>query len=145
MTIWFCLHIDGKRTRITAVHFNGDSSHMIVGRHHNYLGNGKVKLNKNEYINWQQAEWVNQLGMDKFFNIDNTSGVLLIKDSGIFMIYAQVSMRSAVFLNASVSYWLDIYNCRFFIVTNTTLMAMKFISTIEPIISVPQWLILHRE
>lgn len=77
---------------------------MIVGRHHNYLGNGKVKLNKNEYINWQQAEWVNQLGMDKFFNIDNTSGVLLIKDSGIFMIYAQVSMRSAVFLNASVSY-----------------------------------------
>lgn len=48
-----------------------------------------MKLNKNEYIHWQPAGWLNSHGMDRFFSMD-PSGVLTVKDHGVFLIYAQV-------------------------------------------------------
>lgn len=105
---------DGKRMKITAAHYEGDASSLEVGRHHEYqgeeegkivdfvisitrltylyLGNNKVKLNKNEYIHWQPAGWLNSHGMDKFFTME-PSGVLTVKDHGVFLIYAQVNLR----------------------------------------------------
>ncbi|CRL03371.1 CLUMA_CG016265, isoform B [Clunio marinus] len=83
---------NGKRMKITAAHFEGDSSSLALGRHHEYQGeegNNKVKLNKNEYIHWQPADWINEHGMDRFFSMDPL-GVLTVKDHGLFLIYAQV-------------------------------------------------------
>lgn len=53
------------------------------------LGNNKVKLNKNEYIHWQPADWINSHGMDRYFSMDH-KGELTVKDHGVFLIYAQV-------------------------------------------------------
>jgi hypothetical protein len=53
------------------------------------LGNGKVKLDKNEFIHWQAAAWTNSHGMDRFFDMDS-NGVLTVHDQGLFLIYAQV-------------------------------------------------------
>lgn len=49
-----------------------------------------MKLNKNEYIHWQPADWTNSHGMDRYFTMD-PNGVLTVKDHGLFLIYAQVS------------------------------------------------------
>lgn len=51
-----------------------------------------MKLNKNEYIHWQPAEWTNSHGMDRFFNMDS-NGVLTVRDHGLFLIYAQVIIQ----------------------------------------------------
>lgn len=48
-----------------------------------------MKLNKNEYIHWQPADWTSAHGMDRFFSMD-PYGVLTVKDHGLFLIYAQV-------------------------------------------------------
>jgi len=83
------LKSNGKRMKITAVHFEGDSSSLESRRNQEYQGNNKVKLNKNEYIHWQPAEWTNSHGMDRYFSMDS-NGVLTVKDHGMFLIYAQV-------------------------------------------------------
>lgn len=107
MMRFYCLFIDGKRNRNTAVHFHGDSA--VGFRHYNHEGNyyliplflimliivvieaAKTELNKNEYISWKPANWVGALGMDRFFTMDN-SGNLTINDHGLFFIYAQVCL-----------------------------------------------------
>lgn len=110
------LLLDGKRMKITAVHYDGDSTRLEETRHQSFkgwmnfisvlpwilfsitiiiiilwivIGNGKVELNKNEYLHWKPAEWVVSHGMDKYFNMDST-GTLTINDHGLFLIYAQV-------------------------------------------------------
>lgn len=54
----------------------------------------KTELNKNEYISWKPANWVNALGMDRFFTMDN-NGNLTINDHGLFFIYAQVRLKQS--------------------------------------------------
>lgn len=81
---------NGKRMKITAVHYDGDSTRLEETRHHSYKGNGKVELNRNEYLHWKPAEWVVSHGMDKYFNMDHSTGTLTINDHGLFLIYAQV-------------------------------------------------------
>lgn len=51
--------------------------------------NGKVELNKDQYMHWKIADWVASHGMEKFFQMDAT-GTLTVKDHGLFLIYAQV-------------------------------------------------------
>lgn len=96
--------------KITAVHYEGDASVHRVGHHQNQgeegkivdfifiitrlthysrTGNNKVKLDRNEYMHWVPASWTDSHGMDRFFSMDN-SGVLTVKDHGVFLIYAQV-------------------------------------------------------
>ena len=53
-----------------------------------------MKLNRNEYIHWKPAGWLSSHGMDKFFSMDHT-GVLTVKDHGVFLIYAQVRFKIA--------------------------------------------------
>lgn len=53
------------------------------------IGNGKVELNRNEYMHWKAAEWVHSHGMAKYFQMDS-SGTLTVNDHGLFLIYAQV-------------------------------------------------------
>lgn len=53
------------------------------------IGNGKVELNRNEYMHWKAAEWVHSHGMAKYFHMD-ASGTLTVNDHGLFLIYAQV-------------------------------------------------------
>lgn len=80
---------NGKRMKITAVHYDGDSTKLEEMRHHSAKGNSKVVLNKNEYLHWKPAEWVLSHGMDKYFHMDST-GTLTVNDHGLFLIYAQV-------------------------------------------------------
>jgi hypothetical protein len=53
------------------------------------IGNGKVELNRNEYMHWKPADWVYTHGMAKYFDMDST-GTLTVNDHGLFLIYAQV-------------------------------------------------------
>lgn len=53
-----------------------------------------MKLNKNEYIHWQPADWTTSHGMHRFFSMDQ-NGVLTVKDHGLFLIYAQVSIAQS--------------------------------------------------
>ncbi|XP_017772611.1 PREDICTED: protein eiger [Nicrophorus vespilloides] len=76
------------RGRLVAAHFNGNSSRYIVGQHTNYNGNGHLKHTEQRYIDWVPSEWVQSLGMGQNFKMDN--GFLTLKESGLFLIYAQV-------------------------------------------------------
>lgn len=58
---------------------------------HAFSGNNKVMLNKNDYIHWTPADWIDSHGMDRFFTMDR-NGVLTVKDHGLFLIYAQVNI-----------------------------------------------------
>lgn len=153
--------------KITAVHYSADSSGLATGHdrqgHINlgmeegrpywcwkmkifntvkyFAGNNKVKLNKNEYIHWQPADWHMPHGMDRYFTMDST-GVLTVKDHGLFLIYAQVKLNWCRFSQIQCCF---VSMTRFSIPTITTLMASQSSWTIMSVINAPQWLTRHRE
>lgn len=65
-------------------------------------------LNRDEYIHWQPAAWTNVHGMDQFFSMDQ-SGVLTVRDHGLFLIYAQVNvnLNSITLPLSTLSYFRD--------------------------------------
>lgn len=77
------------RVRLPAIHFNGDTSKYVLGQHTNFNGNGHLKHPQGNFVDWKVSDWAAPSGMDTYFTMDG-GGVLTIKDSGIYFIYAQI-------------------------------------------------------
>ncbi|XP_018578100.1 protein eiger [Anoplophora glabripennis] len=76
------------RVRLPAIHYNGDTSKYVMGQHTNFNGNGHLKHPQGTFVDWKVSDWATSSGMDSYFTMDE--GILTIKDSGIYFIYAQI-------------------------------------------------------
>ncbi|GJQ68250.1 hypothetical protein Trydic_g10774 [Trypoxylus dichotomus] len=70
-----------------AIHMNGE----VASTHSNYenhLGNGRMHHYNDHFKNWTKDNWVENLGMDDYFQLND--GYLRFLDSGLYYIYAQI-------------------------------------------------------
>lgn len=79
----------GRLKSLKAVHINGDTSQYMLGIHTNYRGNGHLRHAQKTYLDWKMSDWVETIGADRSFYLKN--GVLTVKESGLYLVYAQIS------------------------------------------------------
>lgn len=77
-----------SRPRMIAVHYSGDTSRYVSGRHEHYHGNGLLRHNGGVYLDWSASTWVSHLAMDRYFVLED--GTVTVKESGLYYVYAQV-------------------------------------------------------
>ncbi|XP_025837416.1 protein eiger [Agrilus planipennis] len=70
------------------VHFSGDTSKYVVGKHENFRGNGHLRHPNQIFADWKESDWVKPLGMNEKFDFMN--GYLKIKENGLYFVYAQI-------------------------------------------------------
>lgn len=78
----------GRIKPLPSGHFNGDTSKYVYGVHTNYNGNGHLRHPSKTYVDWKATEWMTTLDMTDYFQMLN--GIVTIKDSGIYLVYAQI-------------------------------------------------------
>lgn len=71
-----------------AAHYAGYTDHYVPGIHKQYKGNGRLQHFKERYMDWKNADWMERMGMEKYFNM--IDGVLTIAEPGLYLIYAQI-------------------------------------------------------
>lgn len=98
------------RVKLPVVHYSGDTSKYVLGQHTNFngkffhatltlvlytyiykstsLGNGHLKHPQSTFVDWKVSDWATSAGMDAYFSMED--GILTIKETGIYFIYAQV-------------------------------------------------------
>ncbi|GFG39251.1 hypothetical protein Cfor_00727, partial [Coptotermes formosanus] len=72
---------------IVAAHYDGDTSNYKLGHTH-YQGNGRLRHPDGKFTDWTASSWMQQLGMNRFFQLHE--GIVTVKDSGIYYLYAQI-------------------------------------------------------
>lgn len=107
-----------------AIHMNGEVS-SIHPNYENYLGsssgtsnmtfrtllndtlgNGRMHHYDNHFKNWTKDNWVENLGMNDYFRLDD--GYLRFLESGLYYVYAQVITN-----NKSIDYILTLNSFNF--------------------------------
>lgn len=64
-------------------------------------GNGHLKHRSKTFVDWKPENWVKSLGMDNHFTIQD--GKVTIKESGLYFVYAQVSITKIYFFLLYIS------------------------------------------
>lgn len=85
----------GRMRPLPTAHFSGDTSTYVLGQHENFHGNGRLRHPKKTFVDWKESYWFRTLGMDRHFSLDE-EGSLLIKEAGLYFVYAQVSFIEKV-------------------------------------------------
>lgn len=62
------------------------------------LGNGHIRHLHKNFVDWSSSDWVRRTGMDTHFSM--SEGILTIKDTGIYFVYAQVSIIFLHYFNS---------------------------------------------
>ncbi|KAL3289348.1 hypothetical protein HHI36_022785 [Cryptolaemus montrouzieri] len=78
----------GRLKSLIAIHFDGDTSKYVYGRHSNFNGNGHLRHPKKTFVDWKESDWVESIGTGNGFDINN--GIVSIKESGLYFVYAQI-------------------------------------------------------
>ncbi|XP_063928607.1 protein eiger [Zophobas morio] len=78
----------GRMRPLPSAHFSGDTSKYVLGQHENFKGNGHLRHPQRTFVDWTESSWFHPLGMDRHFSLSD--GILTIKESGLYFIYAQI-------------------------------------------------------
>lgn len=79
----------GRIKPLPSIHFGGDTSTYVLGTHENFNGNGHLRHLNSIFVDWKPSKWVQRTGMINHFQFED--GYLTIKESGLYLIYSQVS------------------------------------------------------
>lgn len=63
------------------------------------LGNGHLKHPQSTFVDWKVSDWATTAGIDAYFTMED--GILTVKESGIYFVYAQVRYILCVKLSNS--------------------------------------------
>ncbi|CAG9759336.1 unnamed protein product [Ceutorhynchus assimilis] len=78
----------GRIKPLPSIHLSGDTSKYILGTHHNFRGNGHLRHLQNIFVDWKANGWVEKTGMMSHFILED--GYLTIRESGLYLVYAQI-------------------------------------------------------
>ncbi|KAL1493238.1 hypothetical protein ABEB36_011330 [Hypothenemus hampei] len=78
----------GRIKPLPSVHLNGDTSSYVLGTHENFNGNGHLRHTQRIFVDWKPSSWAESTGMMTHF--DYNEGYLTIKESGLYLVYAQI-------------------------------------------------------
>uniref|UniRef100_A0A1B6J6W8 THD domain-containing protein n=2 Tax=Homalodisca TaxID=139475 RepID=A0A1B6J6W8_9HEMI len=79
-----------QHCRMLAAHFVGDTSHYNANLHPHYRGNDIMNHPHGFFKDFEPAQWMTESGMLSSFTFNRTNGIFMVKEPGIYFMYAQI-------------------------------------------------------